>query len=259
MSRSAAKERKPVSVIYVHGLGPKPAAAVLQSDWDYALFGGPGHVRTCMAYWADVRHPDSGKAPRQPDRTADTWRDRLEQRWTAAIPRNVNERLRRLMTNVIVRRFLPDVAAYFFDAGVRDAIQSRLLTALLTPSGPLVVVAHSMGTMLAYDVLHALGDAIDVRLWVTLGSPLGIAAVQDHLAQPLSVPGGVRAWCNFADRFDPVALDRTLSSEFEPPGFISDEWIINAAGIDPEGFNPHSGTGYLSHPAVRSAVMAAMG
>ncbi|MBL8849613.1 MAG: alpha/beta fold hydrolase [Planctomycetaceae bacterium] len=166
--------------------------------------------------------------------------------------------MRRLVTRMIVRRLLPDIAAYFFDPGVRDAIQSRLLTALLAHSGPLIVVAHSMGTMIAYDVLHALGDAVDVRLWVTLGSPLGIAAVQDHLARPLAVPGGVRAWRNFADRLDPVALDRTLSSEFAPAGFIRDAWIVNPSGLDPEGFNPHSGTGYLSHPAVRSAVRAAI-
>jgi hypothetical protein len=212
-----------------------------------------------MAYWADVLHP-AGETSRQ----ATEWPEHSRR---VALPRQVSAvagmqrdaRLLRLASQFAVGRLVPDVAAYFFNPRVRAAIRSRLLDVLATAAGPYVVIAHSMGTIVAYDVLHALGDVIDVRLWVTLGSPLGITAVQNRLAQPLSVPHGVREWRNFADRLDPVAFDRTLSGEFEPAGFVRDEWIINPGTLAVDAFNPHSGTGYLSHPAVRDAVNDALG
>ena len=54
---AAAAEERPVTVVYIHGIGSKPAPDVLKRQWDQALFGVDMGARTRMAYWADIRHP----------------------------------------------------------------------------------------------------------------------------------------------------------------------------------------------------------
>lgn len=170
-------------------------------------------------------------------------------------------RLRRRVTELITRAFIQDVAAYFFDNEIRSAIQRRLSDLLVPDAGPYVLVTHSLGTVIAYDVLRSLGKSIDAALWVTLGSPLGIDEVQDGLKPPLEVPGCVLngKWRNFADRLDPVALDPDLASEFTPTGFIDDVRVLNPHTLRVRGFNPHSALGYLAHSAVREAVRDVVG
>jgi len=88
--------------------------------------------------------------------------------------------------------------------------------------GPFIVIAHSQGSMIAYDVLRALKrEEADVRLFVTIGSPLGMDEVQDVLKEiggPLRVPDCVARWVNVAERLDPVALDPELKGEFARSG-----------------------------------------
>lgn len=240
-------------MLYVHGLGPKPAADRLKYEWDSALFGASAVARTCMAYWADILHPSGQAKPAAADMPTD-WEVEFQRQARIGRPAG-GRQWRRWATAFVTRRLIPDVAAYFFRADVRAAIQARFAAPILADTAPCVVIAHSMGSIVAYDVLHALGDVVDVPAWVTLGSPLGFSAVQDYLPRPLIVPCGVRTWRNFADRLDPVALDRSLANEFEPAGSIQDALIVNRETASAAGSHPHSVTGYLRHPCVRSAVM----
>jgi hypothetical protein len=69
--------------------------------------------------------------------------------------------------------------------------------------GPVIVIDHSLGTVIAYDVLHEprfAGTA--VRLLVSLGSPLGYTEIQDVITKPLTIPVPVWLWANFADPQD---------------------------------------------------------
>ena len=72
-------------------------------------------------------------------------------------------------------------------------MRAPLRALLRAERGEVVLVAHSLGTVVAYDVLHELGAAARVRRFVTLGSPLGIEEVQDHLRQGPAARGGARA------------------------------------------------------------------
>jgi subtilisin family serine protease len=165
--------------------------------------------------------------------------------------------LRRWITERILRAFLRDTAAYFYDRDQRAAMQRRLRDLLVPEGGPYVVVAHSQGSIIAHDVLGELPRAVAVDLLVTMGSPLGITEVQDHLRKPLRVPAAVAAWRNFADPLDPVALDGSLAGEFAPRGRIADETVVNRDTL--RGFDPHSGTGYLATAEVQAAVRDAVG
>ncbi len=172
------------------------------------------------------------------------------------LPRIVREWITRQLT----RAFLRDVNDYFFVPDRRERMRESLLERLRVGGGPFVVVGHSQGSMIAYDVLSQLDPRqYDVPLFVTIGSPLGIEEVQDQVKRltkqrRLALPACVRTWVNVADPLDPVALDKTLSDEFAPVGRIEDEQRWNPDSPR----NPHSATGYLRLAPVRDAVRDAV-
>ena len=282
-----------LTVVYVHGIGNKPAPATLKRQFDQALFGIDMGARTRIAYWADIRYPQP-----LPSKESDTpmigalgtrrlgvkgadrlvedlpegeaaarYAERIARRLLAKSGRRgaqakgveakvLPDLIRRRVTEWLTKTFIEDTAAYFFDAGQRFEIQQRLRQILLAGAGPYIVVAHSQGTIIAYDVLRDLenGASFEVPLLVTIGAPLGLEEVQDHLAKPLAVPRMVKEWWNFADRLDPVALDQTREDEFTPRGAIQDERVVNKDTLRISNFNPHSGTGYMSTEKVHRTV-----
>ena len=158
----------------------------------------------------------------------------------------------------IVGRFASDVIDYLYGP-YKEAMRAPVRQALLKNPTPNVIVAHSLGTIILYDVLSEAALAgLKVNLLVTVGSPLGIGNVQNRLrdraGRPNPVPKTLTAWSNFADRFDPVALEATLRDEFEPPkNFAKDEEVNNPAR------NNHDLTGYLPIEIVRSTIVNAVG
>ena len=291
------------TVVYIHGIANKPVASVLKCQWDSALFGASMGDRTRMAYWVDRnRYPKPVEASCA---DKDTFSDEpgimgiqslqefglepeiklggaerkimaaLEERLAAGEkqPTGVDvkvlpftENVRLWITRRLTKRFLKDVQDFFFDEHKRDLMEQSLRDRLDVGGGPFVVIAHSQGSMIAYHVLRQLQKVnCDVRLFITIGSPLGIQEVQDVLGKigpgkPLAVPECVDRWLNVAERLDPVALDSHLVNDFQP----------NSRGVkvkDHTGLmmnpdwqsNPHSGTGYLSLDIVREAVREVTG
>jgi pimeloyl-ACP methyl ester carboxylesterase len=57
-------------------------------------------------------------------------------------------------------------------------IVDRELRRVVPDGGDVVVVGHSLGSIVAYDALTRLPDRYRVRLLVTAGSPLGYPVVQ---------------------------------------------------------------------------------
>jgi hypothetical protein len=141
-------------------------------------------------------------------------------------------------------------------------MRQRLRQILQAQSGNYIVVAHSQGSIIAYDVLREFEgrtSGIQVPLFLTIGSPLGLDEVQDNLKKPLRVPAIVQKWHNFADLLDPVAADKNLADEFAGGQRIEDHVVTNQDTLSIRQFNPHSGTGYLSTPSVRQTARAEMG
>ncbi|MEU2036874.1 hypothetical protein [Nocardia amamiensis] len=115
---------------------------------------------------------------------------------------------------------LKQVHRYFTEPVLRHQIRHRLYT-LLTPDTR-IVVAHSLGTVVAYETLCATPDH-EVRALVTLGSPLGIPNLVFDRLDPAPVGGIGRwpgsdelVWTNIADRGDVVALVKDLRDRFGP-------------------------------------------
>ena len=131
------------------------------------------------------------------------------------------------MFRKLVRRTFEDVHAYFF-GGFKEPMRQVLRDALSGIDGPVVVLGHSLGTILAYDTLREQdSNGLEIPLFVTVGSPLGITEVQDLVERPLQVPAAVTAWRNASDARDLVALDHTLRSAYAPPDRCTDFMVIN--------------------------------
>jgi C-terminal processing protease CtpA/Prc len=158
-----------------------------------------------------------------------------------------------LILRELLRRLVPDAEAYFFKPRKRDRMRARLRSTLKAVQGPAIVVSHSLGTAIAYDVLRepAFG-ARDIPLFVTLGSPLGYQEIQARVTTPLRVPRPVDRWTNAADRLDVVALDTGLNNDFNGGMKLIDVRVDN---ISP---NHHAACGYLRTEAVRTTVGSAL-
>ena len=289
------------TVIYIHGIGNKPEASILKCQWDRALFRAEMGDRTRLAYWVDRERypsPEDGTcadgerlrppAPEWPDiggasikssreeatlRPADQRRlDAIAAKMLAATapPKAGDKRakvlpfkpVRAIVTRLITRLFLHDVRDFLFDAERRGRMEDTLRRRIAAGGGPFIVVAHSQGSMIAYDVLRALKrEDADVRLFLTVGSPLGMEEVQDVLKDiggPLRVPECVERWVNVAERLDPVALDPELKGEFARNGRGAQVEDVDVRNPDWQT-NPHSSTGYLSTEAVRTVVREVAG
>jgi hypothetical protein len=280
---------QPPTIVYVHGAGNKPPPDQLKRAWDQDLFGGDMGQRTVMAHYADLLHASPGaigadacgldeavaamvtEAAGEPapeddllaGLTPEGRRLVLDLSMSmvaeaAGQPAPVEEllplpsSLRRLLLRQLLARLIPDADAYFF-TDRKEPVRQRLRQALDAVAGPVVVVSHSLGTVIAYDVLREPRFAARaVPLLVTLGSPLGYAEIQDVVTRPLQLPTPVRLWANFADPFDVVALDSSLADDFQGGPRIVD------ARVDNPSPNNHAACGYLGAARVRTTVAAAL-
>jgi len=273
----------PVNIVYIHGIGNKVPPRLLKEQWDRALFGAPAEERTRLAYWADLFHPEPlspgqtgarasavAAAAAPEDQVAAYGKDaaafarKLERKLRATPPRGKSAKvlppfLRRTLTKWITREFVRDVAAYFYDDAMKRAMKARLSELLIPERAPYLVIAHSMGTVIAYDVLHDVAGEGLVRDLITIGSPLGIAEVQDHVRHPLAVPKGLKSWWNFADEADPIALDRKIANDYAPKGSIKDVEVDNPHQKLLQFWSAHSIDGYLQTAPIHERVEAIVG
>ncbi|GAA3208398.1 hypothetical protein GCM10020256_04840 [Streptomyces thermocoprophilus] len=159
----------------------------------------------------------------------------------------VRDRLAELLSRLVVAT-LQDTDAYTSRPARRRAVRETVAEAV-RGSGARVLVAHSLGTVVAYETLHAYPD-LELDLLLTLGSPLGLPALMRKL-EPEPVDGrgarppGVRRWVNIADVGDLVAVPPRLGDAF--PVDVHETTDIGL-------FDPHTLGGYLSSGLTASAL-----
>jgi pimeloyl-ACP methyl ester carboxylesterase len=170
----------------------------------------------------------------------------------------------------IVDRVLPEVGAYLTAEGAMAAVDEVVADKIRAAEKRIVVVAHSLGAIVAFRVLTALqkagSDARAVHL-ITLGGPLGVNAVVDRikLDRPLVWPGNVRAWSNFFDKRDMVSLAKPVDRDSlfraaygqvgERPGRRFD--VRNFVDVANDTDNHHGISGYLKDPLIASTILGA--
>ena len=160
---------------------------------------------------------------------------------------------------------LRDLRRYLGDANGIAAHTRRMLKVPLQAATqmrrPVLLMGHSMGSVIAYDSLWELShdgrDHAQVDLFVTMGSPLGQRYMQKRLkgAQKSGYgryPGNIRRWKNLAAVGDLTALDRQFMDDFEEMldlgllESLEDEAILTYYRLDGE-LNVHAEYGYLVH------------
>jgi hypothetical protein len=169
--------------------------------------------------------------------------------WVQAIIRAVDRHLPDI-SNFSIGELLRDVFVYVNDAPVRRAINGIVATELT--GEPTVVIGHSLGSVVAYEVLRAhAGNS--VALLTTVGSPLGIRAIRNRLAAPLTMPAGVQNWYNAFDTRDVVALYPLDAANFgiTPP-------ITNYPSVKNHTDNRHGIDGYLDDAKVARRIAQAL-
>jgi len=152
---------------------------------------------------------------------------------------------------------LKQVSTYFKDEKMRTATQEMVAGAIAEDTR--VIVGHSLGSVVAYEVLFAHSHQ-QVRALVTLGSPLGLRnVVFDRLRPaPAAVPGSnqvmgawppVRMWANVADTGDIVAAVEDLR-----PLFGADIRQLRVHN----GAKAHDMTSYLTDPGTGQLILAGL-
>ena len=226
-----------------------------------------------FVYWADLRYPeplqdrdnrepyvpDLGLGPfpspaGEPARRPATFTDRIY-RGLASLQEAVGLTP---VDDVILEYRLDDLWGYHDDSAFRDAARARLREALARyREGPLLLAAHSMGGLIAYDVLRLAerdGSVAGPVTFVTLGSPFGLAEVRLKLKAEhgdLRVPHAVASWTNLMDRHDIATVGEDMADSFPPNGSgvrIRDVPVINAYRAPDGHENTHKSYGYLRTP-----------
>ncbi|MGV9312129.1 hypothetical protein ACWDR0_08025 [Streptomyces sp. NPDC003691] len=143
----------------------------------------------------------------------------------------------------------PDSAGRTIDQRIRDRIAEAI------DGRPAVIVAHSLGTVVALETLHR--TPAPIPLLVTLGSPIALRTVVAPrlVPQPPSVPASVQRWDNYWDRDDIVAARPLLENDLlaSPAGVLP-----RSRRVDSDGFWVHSAETYLAHPDVAGPVAEAL-
>ena len=205
-------------VLYIHGLGRQPSPNSLKYSWDMALFGEP-RANSRVVYWAKQAYPPENET------LADLLKGQPEDKQSE----------------------MGDIAYnYLTDKKKREHIQ-KVLIEELDKDKKFIIIAHSAGALLAYDVLSKYDTQIEVPLLLTIGSPLThpylYARMVKQFPGKLPKPWCVGKWRNFLDPGDHWALE--IEGYFEGKG-IKD--IYTQAG-------GHKAVDYLSSQDVQEEVL----
>lgn len=290
-----------VRIIVVHGRGSKPSKScklryvrdvltksVRRVDptagrW---LAAHPHTVQ--LAYYADMLRARTGE--RQED--CASYRPSIDRLYAESRACGTWPRLRGFLrglevdaTALVVRWLKPDarrrlIAKHFADAqryltdhALASQIRARLqqpLISSLRRQERVVLIAHSLGSVIAYDVLWKLSHMSEYRalrhravdLFLTLGSPLGDKVVKASLlgwrySVAQRYPTNIRHWVNLSARGDAVCHDKRLANDFELMLQAGDverfEEHVDLCTVyrGREGqWNPHKLYGYLILPEV---------
>jgi pimeloyl-ACP methyl ester carboxylesterase len=143
----------------------------------------------------------------------------------------------------------PDENERTLDMRIRDVVAGAL------GPDPAVVIAHSLGSIVSFEMLHDYSHA--VPLWVTLGSPLAMRAVvwPKVWPRPPATPDTVMCWLNFWDRDDIIVTRPILESDIAAN---TSGVVPKSTRVDSDGVWVHAATKYLAKADVAGPVIEAI-
>lgn len=284
-------------IIGIHGLGNKPPKPILESWWELAMIEGlktnnfnPVLPKFELVYWADIIY-EKPLSETETDVDSPYLLNEKYTRATMDFPMENHKTRRKIfdflgqqlnriflnddyslnysfITDAIVSNYFKDLEIYYAencthenanDCKVKDIIKKRLLQTLEKyKDDEIMLLSHSMGSIIAFDVLSFMAPHITVNTFITMGSPLGLPIViskiaaeqkrslkgENHMITP---PAVSKNWFNFSDILDKVAFNYELADDFSENSFgvkPLDYLVVNNYEIHGKR-NPHKSYGYL--------------
>ncbi|MFN2396205.1 MAG: esterase/lipase family protein [Bacteroidales bacterium] len=285
-------------IIGIHGLGNKPDKDTLSKWWQLSLKEGLANQgfetelpEFKMVYWADILYPHpldkNVEDPENPSyidekyTKGNSYSERRSYRIRKRLLRYVGKQLYKIFLNedltikysfipdYIIRKYFSDLEIYYEDecetvdpvkCRKKELIKQRLADVLDEhKNDKILLIAHSMGSIIAFDVLSFFAPEYKVHTFITIGSPLGIPLVVSKIAsqyknkprgkkEMVTPPGIYENWFNFSDLLDKITLNYKLSRRYKfnenaikPRDFNVANDYISEAGEH----NPHKSYGYL--------------
>lgn len=287
-------------IICIHGLGNKPSKELLTKWWQLSIREGLGGIgkyiynpKLEMVYWADILYDK----PQDENETDSKNPYYLDDPYVPA-PKNYlpkkRENLKKVLSffekqmdklflnkdlsinysfisDLIIHKYFKDLEIYYSAESTdknyktlcaRELIRKKLMEILdKHKNDKIFLIAHSMGTIVSYDVLMLQLTNSKIDTFATIGSPLGIPMVMSKIAAEyksvfhnidrLATPKGVtRCWYNFSDLEDKVAMNYDLADDYDANEsgikvidiIVDNNYILNGEK------NPHKAYGYLRAP-----------
>ena len=292
------KRRNSKTVIFIHGLENKPPKKLLKKWYLKSIQEGfirhgfeLPHFDFEVVYWADLLYTQP-LDPLIDDKQHGLFLDEpyhpsiasVQNRESPTFKRKMFDRLEKFVDSLflsknsfinveyifdwVASRTFRDLHVYYRkkvsvdkkpEESAKKIIRERLKNILQEhDERDILLIAHSMGSIVAYDVLTFMVPDISIHSLITLGSPLGLPMIKREIFKEfewdytirtrLPSPENIRkAWYNLADLDDHVAINYNLQ----------DDYSANAAGIAPKDIlvkndyeyqgrkNPHKSFGYL--------------
>lgn len=285
-------------IIGIHGLGNKPARQIESRWWRLAMKEGLRRIGKStwlpkfeLVYWADLlyekpldtRIKDSNDAlyleepylpgsKELPEKENHDFRkkvlDYVESQLDKLFLNNDYSINYSSMTDVIMHKYFSELEAYYTDrfrdsqgihVRVRAEIRQRLAAAITKYRDyEIMLIGHSMGSIIAYDVLTFQKPSQSIDWFVTIGSPLGFPIVQGKIAAewkattlPVSrlktPPDVLKKWLNFADLHDRIAIIWQLGKNYSPNthGVVPFDREVRNDYSNGKSANAHKSYGYL--------------
>lgn len=293
-------------IIGIHGLGNKPQASLLEEWWIRSIkegFEKNNHPITDfkfrMVYWADILYAKAENLtitdkenklfitePYIPSSNLPV--PEREDSFSSKILKYIGDQLDNIflkedmtlnfagVTDRIIYNYFKDLEIYYShnyttqddpNRMARPAICNRLFKVLMEhKDDEIMLIAHSMGSIVAYDVLvnHLLELKIDT--FVTVGSPLGLPIIISRIfaeqkeklsRNQLVAPDNIlKKWINISDPADLVAMDHTLNDDFiaNKHGIQAEDINVYNDYMANEKHNPHKIYGYLRCPEMTDII-----
>lgn len=299
-------------IIGIHGMGNKPPPKTLKRWWQASIREGLKKIKQPLpafdfelVYWAHYLHPAPLK-PRMKDKDHPLF---IEDPYLRALPDAgvenpgryrqkladyVSAQLDQIFLNqdlsinyesivdFFIHHFFKDLERYYHGTSVissnknapaKEMISAELLKTLKKHRRKkIMLISHSLGSIIAYDVLTSGAANLSIDTLVTIGSPLGLPIIKSRIFAErkqdsvpigsLKTPDSIRThWYNLADVKDKIAINYTLRDDFAE----------NSAGIQPvdklvvndyvygDQKNPHKSYGYLRTPEMAAIVNRFLG
>jgi len=293
-------------IIGIHGLGNKPPRKLLRKWWKLSIRDGLKQIgkdrqffRFEMVYWADIMHNNSPD-PAIKDKESELYIDEpyvppptnieikpkiLRKKVLDFLEKQLDKIFLNddlsvnysFITDMIIHHFFKELDCYFSMSkedkqvscsSVKDATDKRIKKILMKHKGKeILLISHSMGTIIAYDVLTQIGQEISIDTFVTMGSPLGLPAIMGKLAAERAELTGLKPeartpenvlthWFNFSDLEDKIAFNYNLGDDYKENTHkvrAQDMIVYNDYSFDGNK-NPHKSYGYLRTPELAQVI-----